>query len=259
VDVPYLPENEIESHADQLLAEFNMARGLRLEAPIPVEELLERHLKLAIDFDDLHGRLGVPMSGDEPEVLGALWVDSREVFIDQSLDPVDNPEREGRYRFTLGHEIGHWRLHRDYLIGNCETSDLFGQVSRAPTVICRASQAKERVEWQADYFSSCLLMPRSLLRYWWREEFSRSTPLIFRLFESSDWAKPPMGWTGSMNIPAHLRDRVDPRAVSYFFYRASARIAPIFNVSIQATQIRLQNAGLLYIEEPRQHSIDLTG
>jgi len=29
-----------------------------------------------------------------------------------------------------------------------------------PTVICRSSQAKERVEWQADFFSFCLLMPR---------------------------------------------------------------------------------------------------
>jgi IrrE N-terminal-like domain len=245
MDVKYLSENEIERQAAYLLAEFNVPRGLRLVAPIPVEDLLERHLKLRLDFDDLHSRLGVPRSGEGPEVLGALWAESREVFIDQSLDPVDNPEMEGRYRFTLGHEIGHWQLHREYLIPASKGPDLFGHTSQAPTVICRASQAKERVERQADCFASCLLMPRSLLHHWWREEFSRSTPLIFRTFQSSDWAKPPIGWTGSINIPAHLRDRVDPRTVSYFFYRASERIAPIFNVSIQATQIRLQNVGLL--------------
>jgi hypothetical protein len=161
MDVKYLSENEIERQAAYLLAEFNIPRGLRLVAPIPVEDLLERHLKLRLDFDDLHSRLGVPRSGEEPEVLGALWAESREIFIDQSLDPVDNPEMEGRYRFTLGHEIGHWQLHREYLAPASKGPDLFGHSSQAPTVICRASQAKERVEWQADCFASCLLMPRS--------------------------------------------------------------------------------------------------
>jgi hypothetical protein len=235
--------------AAYLLTEFNFARSL--VAPIPIEDLLERHLKLTLDFDDLHSRLGVPRLGREPEVLGALWAESREVFIDQSLDPVENPEMEGRYRFTLAHEIGHWQLHREYL----EQRSQGRQVGQRPTVICRATQAKERVEWQADYFASCLLMPRALLHHWWREEFSRSTPLIFTSFQSSDWAKPPMGWTASVTLPTHLRGQVDPRAVSYFFYRASARIAPIFNVSMQAAQNRLQDVGLLDIEYPRQQSI----
>jgi hypothetical protein len=85
--VPYLTEVEIEKQAARLLAQFTISRGLSLVAPIPVEQILERHLKLTLDFDDLHGKLGIPMSGKEPEVLGALWVESREVFIDQSLDP----------------------------------------------------------------------------------------------------------------------------------------------------------------------------
>ncbi|MBK8008612.1 MAG: ImmA/IrrE family metallo-endopeptidase [Rhizobiales bacterium] len=33
-------------------------------------------------------------------------------MIDDSLDPEENPSMLGRYRFTLAHEIGHWRLHR---------------------------------------------------------------------------------------------------------------------------------------------------
>jgi hypothetical protein len=255
MDVRYLSEAEIENEAAYLLAEFNMRRGLRLAAPTPVEDLLEHHLKLSLDFDDLHARLGVPRSNNETEVFGALWADSREVFIDQSLDPIEHPEMEPRYRFTLGHEIGHWRLHKEYLEQSSTNSDLFGNTSPAPTVICRASQAKERVEWQADYFASCLLMPRVLLHHYWREQFSRTTPLVFSMFQDSDWAKPPMGWTGSLPLDSRLRDRLDARAVSYFFYRASAHIAPIFNVSVQAAQIRLQDVGLLYVETPRQQSI----
>jgi hypothetical protein len=53
-------------------------------APVPVEEVLEAHLKLTLDFDDLHTKLGISMVGAEPEVFGALWVHSREIFVDQS-------------------------------------------------------------------------------------------------------------------------------------------------------------------------------
>lgn len=31
----------------------------------------------------------------------------RRVFIGGNLDPDESPEQEGRYRFTLAHEIGH--------------------------------------------------------------------------------------------------------------------------------------------------------
>jgi hypothetical protein len=29
-------------------------------APIPIEDIIEKHLKLRVEFDDLHGLLGVP-------------------------------------------------------------------------------------------------------------------------------------------------------------------------------------------------------
>jgi hypothetical protein len=38
---------------------------------------------------------------------------------------------------------------------------LFGDMPR-PTVVCRTSQAKDRVEFQADLYALCLLMPRKL-------------------------------------------------------------------------------------------------
>ena len=101
-------------------------------------------------------------------------------------------------------------------------------------------------------------MPRALLRHFWREEFSRGTPLSFELFQGSNWGKPPVGWTGNIVLPAHLRDQFDPRAVAYFFYRASSPLASIFNVSNQAMQIRLQDVGLLHIEDPRQREIGAT-
>ena len=39
----------------------------------------------------------------------------------------ERPSREGRYRFTLAHEGGHWRLHRPLVQANRRQESLFGQ------------------------------------------------------------------------------------------------------------------------------------
>jgi IrrE N-terminal-like domain len=256
IAVPYLSEYEIECAASLLLREVGLGSKRYCTNIVPVESILERHLKLSLDFDDLHTKLGVPISDDGPEILGAIWIESREVFIDQSLDPDANPAMEGRFRFTVGHEIGHWCLHRDYIQDSPAEKDLFGAVSqRRPTVVCRAFASKEPIEWQADTFASCLLMPAPLVHHWWREVFSRSGPLIYDLFKSdSDWAQPPSGWRESTTVPALDPAKFDPVSVSYFFYRASRELAPRFGVSIQAMQIRLQKLGLLLLERPHQAS-----
>ena len=71
-------------------------------------------------------------------------------MIDEGLDPEETPTMEGRYRFTLAHEGGgHWRLHRHLFAKDPAQSALFS--GSAASVVCRSSQAKERVEWQADF------------------------------------------------------------------------------------------------------------
>ena len=36
------------------------ARGVTIEPPIPIEDIVEKHLKLGIEFDDTHRLFGVP-------------------------------------------------------------------------------------------------------------------------------------------------------------------------------------------------------
>ena len=95
IQVPYLPDEIIERDAEALLAEYARARGVTLEPPIPIEDLVEKHLKLRIEFDDLHKVLGVPQVGPEPEIFGAIWVDKREICLHECLDPEEHPERKG--------------------------------------------------------------------------------------------------------------------------------------------------------------------
>jgi hypothetical protein len=53
-NVPYLAEEAIERDAEALLAEFSHARGVNIELPIPIEDIVEKYLKLGIEFDDTH-------------------------------------------------------------------------------------------------------------------------------------------------------------------------------------------------------------
>jgi hypothetical protein len=111
--IPYLSEEAIERDAAALLNEYANARGLTIAPPIPIEDIVEKHLKLGIEFDDTHKLFGVPRPAPDPDILGAIFIADRRIVIDESLDPEENPKKEGRYRFTLGHEGGgHWRLHR---------------------------------------------------------------------------------------------------------------------------------------------------
>jgi len=180
--VPYLSDEAIERDAAALLAEFAQSRGVTVKPPIPVEDIVEKHLKLRFEFDDTHKLFGSPRDPEcDVDILGAIFFDEARIVIDESLDPEENPAKEGRFRFTLVHEGGgHWRLHRHLFAKDPTQAALFGGPA-PPSIVCRSSQAKERVEWQADFYASCLLMPRKLIFETWRERFGTTAPFIFEI------------------------------------------------------------------------------
>ena len=117
-----------------------------IEPPIPIEDIVEKHLKLGIEFDDMHRllRRAAFRPRFDPDILGAIFFDERRIVIDESLDPEENPSKEGRYRFTLAHEGGgHWRLHRHLFAKDPAQTSLFDEPA-PPSFVCRSSQAKER-------------------------------------------------------------------------------------------------------------------
>ena len=122
--------------------------------------MLESHLDLTLDFDDLPQLLGVP------DVLGATSVAQRRVMVDQTLDPTVNPTKLGRYMFTLAHELGHWELHRHLFMANLRQKSLFAERDRS-TIVCRTSSRKDPMEWQADAFAGYLLMPKAMVMRAW--------------------------------------------------------------------------------------------
>ena len=246
--VPYLADEAIERDAVSLIEEYEHARGVRIEPPIPIEDILEKYLKLRIEFDDLHARHNVPRpENGQTDILGAIYGDGR-IFIDESLDPEENPVSEGRYRFTLAHEGGgHWRLHQHLIKEDTAQASLFSD-DGAPKFICRSSQAKERVEWQADFYASCLLMPRKMVFAVWDELFPDRKQRVLQPktpIEHSFVEIPKYGFQLSGQM---LECETDDEALERFCRPLAER----FLVSPIAMRIRLEKLGLLHRSVPLQ-------
>lgn len=217
--VPFLHHKAIEEHAEMLLGEWALERAAITEPPVPIEDILELGLKLDFEIGDLRGTLG------HDDVLGAIWFGDRLIKVDQSLDPTRNSRLLGRYRFTIAHEVGHWRLHRQHLMNDPSAAMLFEQ-DGTPAFVCR-STAKPSEEKQADMFASCVLMPRRLVFEAWEE------------------------WRGSRDevALADLAFNPDDEIALDAFCRP---LAERFEVSAQAMRYRLEKLELIVKEvEPR--------
>jgi len=247
--VPYLQEEQIERDAAGLLAEYEQARGVKIERAVPIEDIVEKHLKLGIEFDDMHRLLNHPRSGLglDPDILGAIFFEERRIVIDESLDPDENPNKEGRYRFTLAHEGGgHWRLHRRLFAKDPAQVSLFNEPA-PPSVVCRSSQAKEPVEWQADFYASCLLMPRKLVMAAWDELFPDRKP---RVIAPTVPVEHP--FVEVRRVECRIGDFDCSETDDNVLDGIARPLAEQFLVSPIAMRIRLEKLGLLHRAVPHQ-------
>jgi hypothetical protein len=149
--LPYLRPRDLEAAAGELLGRYGRWKGTPPRPPIDVDDIIEGYLKLQLAVVDLQSALGVP------DVLGAAWFDEGRIAVDQSLEG-----QEGRFAFTLAHELGHWTLHRPLYEADKVTRPLFaGGPPRVtePPIVCRSSQRQAAAEWQANQFAARLLMP----------------------------------------------------------------------------------------------------
>jgi hypothetical protein len=134
--VPYIADESIECDAEALLAQFAHARGLAIQAPIPIEDIVEKHLKLHVEFDDLHRLLGVPR-GTEPDIFGAIWLETGEIVIDESLDPEVRPAIEGRklvfqaWRDRFGNDDPRMLRRQDRIVVPCDVDEEIAAVVRS--------------------------------------------------------------------------------------------------------------------------------
>ena len=212
--VPWISKEKIALKAMDLVEIFQALAGYKVKPPIPVEDIIERSLGLRLLYEDLEKVLG------SNDVLGATFVESRVISVNERLFEHSS---EGRLVFTCAHEVGHWVLHRRYV-------DVQGRRSKGKAIVCRLSHAKAPIEWQADYFAACLLMPEKETR----EAFQKvcgPEPVVIR---------------NARNSVEEGAKCEEPFVEQWpFIAAATCESGGFSNVSKQAMIIRLQHLGLL--------------
>ena len=139
-DIPKLSNTDIELVANDLLNDYKNNSQWTLQCPIPVERIAEKHLGYHIEIteDDIY---------KDAEILGGIIFDDKVIQINGSIE-----NHDGRYSFTIAHELGHHCLHK-------ELFQKLGIEPDAHTNMCRETGEKPLAEQQADTFASYLLMP----------------------------------------------------------------------------------------------------
>lgn len=116
--------------------------------PVPVETIADSHVGLLV-MEVPVGQLNqVPGAPADADLSGLLLVDQGQIWV----NGWEAQQWPGRKRFTIGHELGHWELHR-----------------HAGSMFCRtAAVTIERpvvdIEEQASLFSAGLMFPTHLVR-----------------------------------------------------------------------------------------------
>jgi hypothetical protein len=157
---------------------------------------------------------------DSAKVLGKTLTSDRLILIDRAISP---PNRDARYSFTAGHEIGHGVLHRDRAVLFRDTKDsLFGPDGR------------DRYEVEANWFAAELLMPDWLVKRQFVNCYRPSRPLHYA---------GPGAYT--LDVFGHC-DRVRVGSLGEYC-RAVARPLQVFffGVSKTALGLRLFNLGFI--------------
>ena len=134
----------LEELADGLNRDYFADLGRPITPPIPIEDMAEYFLGYSIEITD-EGLFS------DPDFLGGIDFEDNKIYVNASVE-----DHDGRYAFTVAHEIGHHVLHRE--------AYLAGQSGSEPDILCRDTFEKPQIEIEADRFAAALLMPSTLVR-----------------------------------------------------------------------------------------------
>ena len=236
--VPVLSRRQMDQMAEQYLADFR-PDYLKDPQPVDIEKFAVEYLQLNQDFQFLsntgiflgmfvfHDTDKVEVYDEEKDEAKYVSEKANTIVIDKSLLRAG---QEGRYRFTMGHEIAHGLFHKPYVDPYAEYLDVFygnRQQGHGETIFrCnlsdRAFESKPEdkwtdmqwKEWQADAFSSSLLMPETMVKSVAGDYDAKSSSQIAEEFLIAD-------------------------------------VARTFDVTISAAKVRLTTLGIIW-EEDRQ-------
>ena len=206
--VAFISRNRIDSLAQQALKSISYIRG-----EVDLTKLVSREA-------DVSG-LSVSFIEDSSSALGSITFNPLEIKI------FGADSQSHLARFTLAHELGHHFLnHKRYMTREAIRAQ---DIDQSQLITIPKGEA-ERLEWQANTFASCLLMPT--------EEFQTAFGLLLQ----------HLGIRNRGHGPLYLDSQKD-NVIQ--FHAVCNSLSNYFNVSKTAIRLRMRVLGLL-VEVCRQ-------
>jgi Zn-dependent peptidase ImmA (M78 family) len=144
----YYSKENLETIATELRLEVEKSRKRRIPSEC-IAEAIADYLKLDIIWESL--------TPDSQGDIAAMIVPiHKKILINENIDTL-----KGEFgQSTIAHEIGHWKLHiNQEAVGEYIDREQQGIKIEVEPFLCRSVQSSQGIEWQAQYFASCLLMP----------------------------------------------------------------------------------------------------
>jgi len=220
--VKILRNQEIEEIAAARLAELERLLGRPLSPPIPIDLIAERVLGLDFLWEPIEELPG-------EKILGGLIAKKRLVVLNENRKALFR-EKPGLERSTKGHEMGHWDLFIDK--SSLDHPTLFDLEGHGPLVY-RSSPAGEVAVIKALYSDP---EGRELVR----EMQARA--------DEPHEARAVNRYAAALSMPADMI-RTETMKIDRTRWPDLYRLAKTFGVTISALRVRLEQLGLLYVDE----------
>jgi hypothetical protein len=148
---------EIEQQAEAVLAGVPNWLWNGETLPVPIDDIADTSFGLLIrEVDDMTSAPGAPKLEPGQSISGLLLAGPGEIWVNAA----EAREWPPRRRFTIGHELGHWVMHREpgqhSLFCRHASIDESDQSGSAP--------AQPSLEDEANVFAAALTMPAPLIR-----------------------------------------------------------------------------------------------
>jgi Zn-dependent peptidase ImmA (M78 family) len=149
----YLSKESIEREVEKILKQMRATPQYVPKFPLDPSRVAE-FLGLDIVWDTIP-------PDDKGRIAARIFPLNRLIEINDTI-----PELRGGFgASTIAHEIGHWILHINHneVDGSSKQQILDLGLEDIQPFLCRSISVQQGIEWQAQYFAGCLLMPRSIL------------------------------------------------------------------------------------------------
>lgn len=147
--VKFIPKEEIETQAVKVIRFVEKKRKRSLKWPIDPGHIAE-YLGLDMDCGDIS-------PDEEGDIAAMIMPTERKIIMNERSLKLP----QGFEESSIAHEIGHWELHiNKYAMSKFQKQGNSQLEAVVEPFLCRSNNTQTKIEWQAQYFASCLLMPK---------------------------------------------------------------------------------------------------